>query len=64
MFRVDPGWHEAYWRTEEPLFRRPAIITAVARLIVAGAVLGGGAVLLGHFHVRDPSQGYQQWVRD
>jgi hypothetical protein len=64
MFHVDPGWYEAYWFSEQPRPRRANVSAAVARLVVAVVVLGGGAALLDHFHGKDPWQGYQQWERE
>ena len=64
MLHVDPRWYEAYWFSEQPRPRRVSVTAAVARLVVAVVVLGGGAALLNHFHGKDPWQGYQQWERE
>lgn len=64
MFRVDPGWYEAYWFGERPPAPRPVVSRTMARLAVMVALVCGGAALVNHFHPKDPWQGYEQWEHE
>jgi hypothetical protein len=63
-FEVDPKWYENYWYSERPRPKRRTAARSLARLGVLVVLLAGSGVVLSHYHVHGPADGYQDWEQE